>query len=117
MPTLGSTGVTFTKVAREWRCKYTLGESGGPGDSASLKACQELLDKYIEVLKELPNVEITRVVCGGCKDFKVIMNQPASDHDAWAAQEFIPEKKFLEELKAIEGVDTVEVQEFTMESL
>lgn len=117
MPEIGTSGVKFTKVAREWRCKYSYGPSGGPGDSESLKACQALLDKYLEVLKELPNVEVTRVVCGGCRDFKVIMNQPAADHDSWKAQDYIPEAKFLEELKAIDGVDTVETQEFTCEAL
>ena len=117
MPELGDTGVKFTRIAREWRCKYAYGPSGGPGDSACLKACQALLDEHLEVLKELPNVEIHRVVCGGCQDFKVVLNQPCADHDAWKAQDFIPEKSFIEKLKAIDGVSEVAVQEYTKETL
>ena len=109
--------MTFTKVAREWRCKYALGASGGPGDSAALKSAQALLVEYLPALKAIPNAEVTRVVCGGCGDFKVIVNQPASDHDAWAAAKFAPEEEFLAKLKAIEGLERVEAQEFTMEML
>ena len=85
--------------------------------SASLKAAQALLEEYLPTLKALPNVEVSRVVCGGCGDFKVIMNQPAADHDAWSAKAFAPEAEFLEKLKAIEGIERVESQEFTMELL
>ena len=35
---IGDTGMTFQNVAREWRCKYSPGPSGGPGDSESLKS-------------------------------------------------------------------------------
>ena len=66
MAEIGDTGVAFEAVAREWRCKYSPGESGGPGDSASLKACQALLDEYLPKLKALPGAEVTRQVCGGC---------------------------------------------------
>ena len=117
MPEIGSTGVAFTKVAREWRCKYAMGESGGPGDSACLKACQALLAEYLEALKALPNAEVTRMVCGGCGDFKVIINQPAAEHDAWKAAGYAPEEEFTAKLKAIEGIERVETQEFTMETL
>ena len=60
MADIGETGVSFENVAREWRCKYTPGPSGGPGDSESLKACQSLLSEYLPKLKELPGAEITR---------------------------------------------------------
>jgi hypothetical protein len=33
MPTIGSTGVEFTKVAREWRCKYAMDADGTPAVS------------------------------------------------------------------------------------
>ena len=54
MADIGDSGVSFENVAREWRCKYTPGESGGPGDSASLKACNDLLMEYMPKLKALP---------------------------------------------------------------
>ena len=66
MADIGDTGVSFENVAREWRCKYTPGPSGGPGDSESLKACQTLLSEYLPKLKALPGAEVTRQVCGGC---------------------------------------------------
>ena len=118
MPEIGASGVAFNKVAREWRCKYTPGESGGPGDSASLKACEALLKEFLPKLKALPNAEVTRVVCGQCGDFKVIVNQPCADHDAWAKAEYNPlETEFMAALKKIEGTLRHEAQEFTMEAL
>ena len=117
MPTIGVTNVTFTKVAREWRCKYAMDAEGTPANSTALKECQALLEEYLPVLKALPNAEVTRVVCGGCGDFKVIVNQPAADHGAWGEKKFEPEEEFTAKLAKIEGVTRVETQEFTMEAL
>ena len=114
---LGKTGVSFTHIAREWRCKYTMGESGGPTDSACLTACQTLLNEHLATLKALPNAEVTRVVCGGCGDFKVIVNQPIADHNEWKESGYPPEAAFLDALKSIEGTSRVEAQEFTCEKL
>jgi hypothetical protein len=117
MPTIGDTGVEFTHVAREWRCKYALGPSGGPGDSTALKAAQALFSEYAAQLKALPGAEVTRVVCGGCGDFKVIVNQPAAEHDAWKEKDYAPEAEFIEKLKGLEGINRVETQEFTMQKM
>eukprot|EP00629_Pelagomonadales_sp_RCC1024_P001407 CAMPEP_0119277744 /NCGR_PEP_ID=MMETSP1329-20130426/17794_1 /TAXON_ID=114041 /ORGANISM="Genus nov. species nov., Strain RCC1024" /LENGTH=117 /DNA_ID=CAMNT_0007278235 /DNA_START=44 /DNA_END=397 /DNA_ORIENTATION=- len=117
MPTIQPCGISFDKVAREWRCKYTADASGGPAESASLKAAEELLQSYLPSLKALPNAEVTRVMCGGCQDFKVVINQPADDHGAWAAKEFAPEAEFVAKLKAIEGISAVETQEYTCQPL
>jgi len=96
MAEIGDTGVAFDKVAREWRCKYTAGPSGGPGDSASLKECQALLKEFLPKLKALPKAEITRQVCGGCLDFKVSIVQPLEEHGAWAGQNYNPlEEEFV----------------------
>ena len=118
MADIGETGVSFENVAREWRCKYTPGASGGPGDSASLKACQSLLEEYLPKIKALPKASVTRQVCGGCMDFKVSISQPLDEHGAWAEAEYNPlEAEFVEKLKAIEGVSQVETQEITFEKL
>lgn len=118
MADIGETGVSFNNVAREWRCKYTAGASGGPGDSASLKACQGLLEEYLPKIKALPKASVTRQVCGGCLDFKVSISQPLDEHGAWAEAEYNPlEAEFLKKLKAIDGVSQVETQEITFESL
>ena len=107
----------FTKIAREWRCKYAMDAEGTPANSAALKAAQELLAKHLPTLKALPNATVTRVVCGGCGDFKVIINQPAEEHGAWSGAGYAPEEEFLAKLKAIDGIERVEAQEFTMEKL
>ena len=86
-------------------------------ESTALKAAQALLAEYLPALKALPNAEVTRVVCGGCGDFKVIVNQPAADHGAWSEVKFAPEEEFCAKLSAIEGIQRVETQEFTMEML
>merc|ERR1712205_120013 len=118
MAEIGDSGVSFENVAREWRCKYTPGASGGPGDSASLKACQALLDEYLPKIKALPKASVTRQVCGGCLDFKVSITQPLDEHGAWAEAEYNPlESEFVEKLKAIDGVSQVETQEITFEAL
>ena len=117
MPAIGESGVEFTKVAREWRCKYAMDADGTPAKSEALKAAQALFAEYLPTLKALPNAEVTRIVCGGCGDFKVIINQPAADHDAWKEGGYEPEAAFIEALKAIEGITRVETQEFTMEVL
>ena len=82
--------MTFAQVAREWRCKYSPGASGGPGDSASLKECNTLLMEYLPKLKALPGAEVTRQVCGGCLDFKVSITQPLEEHGAWAGDDYNP---------------------------
>ena len=66
MPTIGASAVSFEHVSREWRCKYTMDAEGGPANSASLKACEALLQEYLPKLKALPAVEVRRVVCGVC---------------------------------------------------
>ena len=86
-------------------------------NSTALKAAQELLGTYLAQLKALPSAEVTRVVCGSCGDFKVIVNQPAADHGAWGEKKFEPEEEFTAKLAMIEGVTRVETQEFTMEAL
>ena len=183
MPEIGETGVAFTMVAREWRAKYAMDADGTPAKSTALKAAQALLAEYLPKLKEIPSAEITRVVCGGCGDFKVIINQPAAEHGgmvkmaswrrhiwpprapptapggggllsallcrgaapqipprgrglgirrhhthrlrcvltrrhgAWSEAKFAPEEEFIAKLKAIDGIERVETQEFTMERL
>ena len=83
-----------------------------PGDSASLKACNDLLMEYLPKLKALPGAEITRQVCGGCLDFKVSISQPLEEHGAFMA-DLALEEEFMGKLKAIEGTSLHETQEIT----
>lgn len=112
MAEIGSTGVAFETVAREWRCKYSPGEDGGPGESTSLKACNDLLMEYLPKLKALPGAEVTRQVCGGCLDFKVSITQPLEEHGAFMA-DLALEEEFMGKLKAIDGTSQHETQEIT----
>ena len=78
-----------------------------------MKATEELLQEYLPTLKALPAAEVTRVMCGGCHDFKVVINQPCAEHDAWKASDYAPEAEFIAKLKAIDGVSMVETQTIT----
>jgi hypothetical protein len=60
-------GVDFDTVAREWRCRWSVED-----DKASLVAAQKAFEKSLEQLKQVDGIiKVDRIVCGGCKDFKV----------------------------------------------
>eukprot|EP00540_Astrosyne_radiata_P003270 CAMPEP_0116845428 /NCGR_PEP_ID=MMETSP0418-20121206/13262_1 /TAXON_ID=1158023 /ORGANISM="Astrosyne radiata, Strain 13vi08-1A" /LENGTH=112 /DNA_ID=CAMNT_0004476539 /DNA_START=112 /DNA_END=450 /DNA_ORIENTATION=- len=102
--------VEFDTVAREWRCKWK-----DEDDKASLVAAQKALEEILPEVKAVDGVKsVQRIVCGGCLDFKVITSLPADKFGAWDEKEFAPEKAFLEKLKSIPGIDTVETQTFTI---
>ena len=103
-------GVEFDKVAREWRCKWS-----PDADKASLVKCQKLLDATMAELKQNPGIiTVQRVVCGGCHDFKIITQLDAQSFGTWEGRKFSPENKFLEALRDIEGVSSVETQTYTL---
>ncbi|CAJ1930371.1 unnamed protein product [Cylindrotheca closterium] len=103
-------GVEFDTVAREWRCKWS-----PDADKKSLQEAQKLLNDVLKDIKAVDGVkDVQRVVCGGCMDFKVITSLPADKFGDWEAAKFAPEEKFLEKLKAIDGVSLVETQTFTL---
>ena len=56
-------------------------------------------------------------MCGGCHDYKIVVNQPCADHDAWKAADYAPEQEFISKLSAIEGISSVETQEYTCQPL
>ncbi len=56
--------VHFDTIAREWRCKWE--------SEQSLVECQTALTVVLDRVKSVKGVKnVQRVVCGGCKDFKV----------------------------------------------
>ena len=57
---------------------------------------------------------VQRIVCGGCLDYKVVVAVGASDFGSWEAKKFAPEEQFLNAVKAINGVSTVETQTYTI---
>ena len=114
MPEIANGTVKFDVIAREWRCKYT----GPAGESASLQACQKVLEDNLDALKAVDGFkEVKRVVCGGCLDFKVITAVSADKFGDWESAHFAPEKSFIDALGKIEGVSAVETQTFTFMSM
>ena len=107
-------GVRFDTIAREWRCKWSDTE-----DKLSLQQAQGLLNDQLAALWALPGVkDVQRVVCGNCKDFKVIISLDADNFGKWEKSGFTPhEKAFLDPLKAIPGISAVETQTFTLMSM
>ena len=102
--------MSFDRVCREWRCKY----EGDKVTSASLEAIAGVVDEYLPTLKALdPDATITRMVCGGCLDFKLLTTVPLEKYGEWESAGHPPEAEFLEKLKAIDGVSMVETQTIT----
>ena len=65
-------GVEFDTIAREWRCKWSADD-----DKKSLQELQSVLDESVDEVKKVDGVKsVQRVVCGGCKDFKIIISLP-----------------------------------------
>jgi len=62
-------GIDFDTVAREWRCKWSVDE-----EKASLVAAQKAFELVLPELKEVDGIiKVDRVVCGGCKEYKVLL--------------------------------------------
>mmetsp|Transcript_27840 Transcript_27840/g.79021 ORF Transcript_27840/g.79021 Transcript_27840/m.79021 type:complete len:290 (-) Transcript_27840:22-891(-) len=81
-------------------------------------AAQALLDEVLPELSSLEGVQsVQRVVCGGCLDFKVVTKLTQKAFGEWEKDGFAPEAAFLEKLKAIAGVSTIETQTYTLEEV
>lgn len=107
---LANGAMSFDRVCREWRCKYT----GDKTDSESLEAISNVLDEYLPQIKEVSSdTTVNRLVCGACLDFKLMMTVPLEDFGPWEEKGFPPEAEFLEKIKAIDGVSQVETQTIT----
>lgn len=74
-----------------------------------------VLNKYTTNLSKLDGVKSAqRIVCGGCLDFKIIVSLPIDRFKAWESTGFAPEKSVLAELAAIEGINQIETQTYTL---
>jgi hypothetical protein len=102
--------MSFDRVYREWRCKYTDYKS----DSASLEAIAKVADEYLPKIKESSSgATVNRLVCGSCLDFKLMTTLPLDDFGPWEATGFAPEAEFIAKITAIEGISQVETQTIT----
>ena len=140
---LANGAMSFDRVCREWRCKYT----GDKATSESLEAIGKLVEEYLpEIKASSSDATVNRLVCGSCLDFKLMTTVsdilffasaiisltlsfygsiltssistsckqvPLDDFGPWEEKGFAPEGEFLEKLKAIEGVSQVETQTIT----
>eukprot|EP00293_Proteomonas_sulcata_P015065 CAMPEP_0184296810 /NCGR_PEP_ID=MMETSP1049-20130417/7773_1 /TAXON_ID=77928 /ORGANISM="Proteomonas sulcata, Strain CCMP704" /LENGTH=137 /DNA_ID=CAMNT_0026606239 /DNA_START=77 /DNA_END=490 /DNA_ORIENTATION=+ len=107
---LANGAMSFNRVCREWRCKYT----GDKSDSESLEAISKVVDEYLPTIKGVSKgATVNRLVCGGCLDFKLMTTVPLDDFGPWEEKGFAPEAEFLEKIKAIDGVSQVETQTIT----
>mmetsp|Transcript_7163 Transcript_7163/g.22588 ORF Transcript_7163/g.22588 Transcript_7163/m.22588 type:complete len:142 (+) Transcript_7163:74-499(+) len=106
---LANGAVSFDRVCREWRCKY----SGDKVTSESLEACCGVLAEYLPEIKKMEGVTVNRLICGGCLDFKVMVTQPLEGYGPWEEAGHPPEADFIAKLKAIDGVSQVETQTIT----
>jgi hypothetical protein len=106
MPAITS-NVVFDTLAREWRCKWS-----DDNEKSSLSAAQAALDVTLPKIKAIDGTSVQRVVCGGCKDFKVVISLPADKFQK--LEEAGIEEAFLNALRAIPGCSQVETQTYTL---
>merc|ERR1719201_963601 len=107
--------IMFRNIAREWRMKYAEGGLTG-GAVAVDKLFKEKFLADVNASTQ-HSVTVTRMVCGGCNDYKLIMSLPAEEFKKWDAKGFAPEKEFVEAVKAVPGITQVEQQTLTYETL
>ena len=104
--------VEFDTLGREFRCKWE--ETDG---NKSLERLDAVFKKHLASLKAIKGVKsVKRVVCGGCHDFKIVVEIAAANHEAWEKAAYSPESTILAEFKAIPGVKSVETQLYTFMS-
>ena len=74
--------ITYNQVAREWRCKWS--DQDG---KKSLQECQRVLeDVVVPALRQVHGLlSVQRIVCGDCKDFKIVCKLGLDGFDDWAA--------------------------------
>lgn len=66
---LANGAMSFDRVCREWRCKYT----GDKATSESLEAISKLVDEYLPQIKASSSgATVNRLICGSCLDFKLM---------------------------------------------
>ena len=107
---LANGAMSFDRVCREWRCKYT----GDKATSESLEKIAALVEEYLPQIKAVSSgATVNRLVCGACLDFKLMTTVPLDDFGPWEEKGYAPEAEFLEKLKAIDGVSQVETQTIT----
>eukprot|EP00956_Cyclotella_meneghiniana_P045579 scaffold375134_cov73-Cyclotella_meneghiniana.AAC.1 len=99
---LANGAMSFDRVCREWRCKYT----GDKATSESLEKVAALVEEYLPQIKAVSkDATVNRLVCGACLDFKLMTTVrlpvlqplvPLDDFGPWEEKGYAPEAEFLE---------------------
>ena len=105
--------MTFTNVAREWRCKWK-DDGGGKASSKTLVEIADLVDEYLPQLKALEGAEVNRSVCGGCLDFKLSTNVPLDTFGPWEEAGHPPEAEFLDVCKKLWTLGRKHIEQHTL---
>ena len=105
--------VEFDTIAREWRFKWS-----DENEKKSLDSAQQTLAIFQSSLSKIDGVKsVQRVVCGSCKDFKIIISLPVEKFKSWEEKTFYPEAEFIAALKPISGISQFETQTYTISTI
>jgi hypothetical protein len=105
-----TTGVDYDTMAREWRLKWSEAD-----EKRSLAAVQQEFASLKPELEKIPGIKcVERIVCGTCKDYKVILALPIDKFEEWQKSNYAPEEKFLHAVSQIPGVEKVETQAYSI---
>jgi len=102
-------GVEFTCIAREIRCKWSSKEVAAK--------CQTVLQDKLLSSDVVKDAMVQRIVCGECSDFKMVAAVPASTYGDFQKAFQAVEDSIIADLNAIDGVDNVETQTYTLMTL
>eukprot|EP00755_Sulcionema_specki_P011714 Sspe_Gene.49692::Locus_26995_Transcript_1_1_Confidence_1.000_Length_488::g.49692::m.49692 len=94
--------IPINRVCREWRCKVK-------GEETAEKV-EELLESMRGKLPQ--DATVSRLVCKMQWDYKIQSTVDLETWKEWKGCDFPPEKEFLDELKAIDGVSNVSAQSY-----
>jgi hypothetical protein len=88
---LANGSMSFDRVCREWRCKY----SGDKATSESLEAISKLVDEYLPQVKAVSEgATVNRLICGGCLDFKLMTTVSSFQGFQMAICSYIDRRKY-----------------------
>lgn len=99
--------VWFDTVVREIKLNWN-------GNKAALSKVQKVVDEYLPEISEEEGFKWAhRIVCGECHEYKLLLQFHEYQFGSWQLKDYEPEEDFVDDLKAIEGVTDVELQNAT----
>mmetsp|Transcript_14986 Transcript_14986/g.26252 ORF Transcript_14986/g.26252 Transcript_14986/m.26252 type:complete len:159 (-) Transcript_14986:28-504(-) len=104
--------IHYNTLAREWSCKWSEEDQ-----KMSLTECQRVLEQVaVPGLRKVQGMlSVQRVVCGDCKEFKVICKLGLDAFEDWSSRNFYPEEDVIQSWHSVEGVSKIEIRTYTLE--